>query len=169
MVKLGDIHTFFIFKGKKVQRNKEIEILVGAVCWNLLTHPLITLRRFDRYSIRFIKCSDKRQSLESFLRVALCGLNRIERDSVIWVSVWTGVRIKDISMIGSWGKLPIDSDSSKTSSLEELQKVVPCERYEWGMDVDSFCTPFRESVRQGSKLNEVWMVTIILWNLILQL
>lgn len=147
-----------------MQRNREIEILVGAVCWNLLTHPLTTLRRFDRYSIRFIKISGKRQSLESFLRVALCGLKRIERDFVIQVGVWTGVRIKDISMIGRAG-----GSSRMTLTPEELQKVVPCERYEWGMDVDSFYTPFREYVCQGSKLNEAWMVTIILWNLILWL
>ena len=41
--------------------------------------------------------------MESFLRVALCGLKRIERDFVIQVGVWTGVRIKDISMIGRAG------------------------------------------------------------------
>ena len=42
-------------------------------------------------------------------------------------------------MIGrARGKLPNDSDPSKTSSLEELHNVGPCERYEWGMDVIPF-------------------------------
>lgn len=59
VVKFGDIHVFYFLK-EKMQRNREIEILVGAVCGNLLTHPLTTLRRSDRFSIRFIKCSGKR-------------------------------------------------------------------------------------------------------------
>ena len=88
--------------------------------------------------------------MESFLRVSLCGLKRIGRDSVIQVSFWTGVRIKDISMIGrARGKLPNDSDPSKTSSLEELHKVGPCERYEWGMDVIPFTPHFGSLLAKG--------------------
>ena len=70
--------------------------------------------------------------MKRFLIAILCGLKRIERDSVIQMGFLTSVRIKDIRMIGrTSGKTWNSSDLSKTWFLEELEKVVSrkkCER-----------------------------------------